>query len=204
MRRASVFLFAVVVGISLMMVGCSKEPLHELAVAKAALDSAKAYQADKYAAPEYSAVQDSLAAAIAEIQKQKTSGHNFTNAKKTLVSVKTAAAQLKSKAAEGKAIAQGDADNAIAKLNSSIAEAKTLLGKQPKTKKNKARLEGKQKQVSAVEASVAEIQKLRESGDFIAARDQAKAGTAKIDEIKSEFKSPVAKPTKAKAKKKRK
>ena len=201
MRRVSVCISVVAVCFSLMMIGCAKEPKQEFAAAKSAVDAAKAAEADKYASQEFAAVQDSLSAAVAEIAKQKTGAHNFTKAKATLVFVTSTAAGLKAKAAEQKAIAETDADNAIAKLSSSIADGKALLAKQPKNKKTKVKIEEKQKQIAAVESTVAEIQKLKGNGDFIAARDKANAGVAKIESLKVALAAaPVEKPSKVKAK----
>jgi hypothetical protein len=200
MRRFSFFALCAVVAFSLMMIGCAKEPVQELSAAKAAVASAKAAQADKYAAVEFAAVQDSLTAAEAEISK-----HDYDKARVTIASVMSMAAPLNAKAVEEKAKVQADADNAIAKLTSSVIEAKELAKKAQKGKASKALFVAKAKDIAAVEASIAGIQNLKTGGDLAGALDQANAGIAKIESIKAELSAKPGKPAAPKAKgKKRK
>lgn len=206
MKRFYRCAFCITVGFSLVMMGCAQEPKQELAIARAALDSAKAVQAEKYAARDFAALQDSLNAAIAEIQKQKVSSmlsRNYNKAKVALISVTALAGPLKAKAAGELAKAKAEADNAIAKLNSSIADAKFLLGKLSKNTKIKAKVEAKKKALAAVETTVAAIQKLRADGDFSAAIDKANAGVAKVESMKEKIKTMSVKYSKAKSRRRR-
>jgi multidrug efflux pump subunit AcrA (membrane-fusion protein) len=209
MRRFSLFALCSVVALSLMMIGCAKEPAQELSAARAAVASAKAAQADKYVAQEFAAVQDSLTAAEAEIAKQKAAAafsRNYDKAKATLANVMSLAAPLNAKSVEEKAKVQAAADNAIAKLTSSVSEAKELVKKAPKGKAAKALFEAKAKEIAEVESSIAGIQAQKTAGDFAAALDAANAGVAKIESIKAELAAKPAKPAaapKAKGKKRR-
>jgi hypothetical protein len=203
MKRFSFFTTCAVVAFSLMMIGCAKEPVQELSAAKAAVASAKAAQADIYVAREFAAVQDSLGAAEAEIARQKAASgisRNYDKAKATLASVLALAAPLNAKAIEEKAKVQADADKAAAKLTSSVSEAKGLAKKAPKGKEAKALFEAKAKEIAEVEATIADIQSLKTSGDFSGALDKANAGIAKIESIKTELSAKPEKPAAVKSK----
>jgi hypothetical protein len=206
MRRFSFFKTCAVVAFSLMMIGCAKEPVQELSAAKAAIASAKAAQADRYLAREFAAVQDSLKAAEAEIAKQKAAsslGRNFDKAKATLASVLSLAAPLNAKAVEEKAKVQTETDFAIGKLTAVVSEVKALAKKAPRGKEAKALFEARGKDITAVEATLADIKGLKSSGDFMGALDKANAGIAKIESVKTELNAETEKSAQPKSKKKK-
>jgi hypothetical protein len=92
--------------ISVAMIGCAKVPEQELNAAKAAVDSARTAQADKYVPTEFAAAQDSLNAAVAEIEKQKSGNPlstNYDKAKTMLVAATNAAQNARTKVDEEKA-----------------------------------------------------------------------------------------------------
>ncbi|HUI93353.1 MAG TPA: hypothetical protein VLX68_13990 [Chitinivibrionales bacterium] len=199
MKRLRLFAIAAVAGISLMMVGCAKEPMQEEAAAKAAVDAAKAAQADKYVASDFMALQASLTSALDDIQAQKKKSpmsRNYEKAKASLVSITAKAAELKAKAAEEMAKVQTELETTLATLTADIAKAKDMLKKPPKAKKAKAQFQAKVKIVADAEAKAASAQSLKASGDLAGALDAAKAGIATLESAKAE---PAPAPAKAKA-----
>jgi hypothetical protein len=207
MKRFGSFAVVVAVGVCLMMVGCAKEPVQEIAAAQAAMAAAKTAQAYKYVSKEFAAAADSLKAVLSEVQKQNAAsplGRNYEKAKARLASVAATAATLRVKAETEKARVQAEAESALEKLNSAAAEARELVKKAPKKgKEAKALFEAKAKQIEAAAAKAAEIQKLKINGDFVAARDAANGALAGIEAIKAELTAAIEKAApKAKGKKK--
>jgi len=203
MKRFGLIVSVVAIGTSLLFVGCAKPPQQELAAAKAAVEAAQAVSADKYAAQDFSAVQDSLAAAVAEIKKQGAASaltRKYDKAKKLLDYVIATAPKVTEKATEEKATVTADAESALAKATAAVAEVKDLLKKKPaKGKAAKAAVEAEQKEITAAEAMIAETQTLKTNGDFAGARDNANAAIAKIEAIKTALTVAGEKPAKAKA-----
>ena len=212
MRRLRFFSAIVLAGFSLMLIGCAKEPVKEIGAAKAAVDAAKAAQADKYLASDYASVEESLNGALAEVQKQKTvspMSRNYDKVKASLVSIAANATALKAKAAEEMGKVQGEVETALSKLNGEIAKAKEMTKKAPKAKKAKAQFEAKVKVIAAAQAKAESAQTLKASGDFAGALEAANAGIATLESAKAEVTAKaqtttkVAKQAKHKSKKRR-
>ena len=86
-----------------------------------------------------------------------------------------------------------EADTLAKALAAGIESAKKLMTKAPRGKEGKAALEMIQNDITAVEASVAEISTSTANGDFLGARDKAQAGVAKINSIIEELNQAIAK-----------
>lgn len=189
--------------VSMLVIGCAKAPDQELGVAKATLDSARVAEADKYVAADYTAASDSINAAIVEIEKQKTGSfatRNYDKAKALLASATAAAQRARSQAQAAKQKAQAEADTSLFNEKAAIAEARGLLAKAPKGKEGKTVLEAIGNEISAVETSMTEAEKVRSDGNFAEALDKSKAGIAKLDGIKAELTAATEKVSGRKAK----
>ncbi len=176
--------------------GCAEAPKQDIEAAQAALQAAKAAEADRYAADQFKAVQDSLDAAMAEIQQQDSKFalmRNYDRAKAMLQSALTAANAAAQAAATNKEAARVEADTLKKQLEGSIAAAKELMKKAPKGKEGRAALEMIQNDINTLEASVAEITNAYSSGDFLTAKDKAQAGVTKINSIIEELNNAIAK-----------
>lgn len=176
--------------------GCSKMPEAELAAAKSAVESAKQAQADSYATTEFQAASDALTAAMAEIEKQNSKspiGRNYDQVKTMLSEVTVKAQEAQNNAASGKEAVKMDVEGALSSVTASITEAKDLLGRAPRGKEGKAALEAMAAEIAAIESSIASVATLIESQDFLAARDQIAAGSAKLDSIKTELSGAIDK-----------
>lgn len=181
--------------LSFMIVSCAKEPAQEIAGAQAAVAAAKIAQADKYVSKEFAMLEDSLKAALTEVQKQRSSNplsRSFDKAKASLVSISATAATLKASAETEKAKVQAEAESALAILDSATVQAKDLVTKLPKKGKEvKTLFEAKGKEIEAVAAKTADIKALEKSGDLIAARDAANSAIASILAIKTDLTSAI-------------
>jgi hypothetical protein len=191
--------FLPMLGITLvlaMMVGCAKAPQQEIDAANAALEAARTAEADRYLADQFNAAKDSLDAAMAEVEAQNSKfalTRNYDRALQLLQAAANAANGAKDAVATAKEQVHADAQDLMAQAQIAIGEAKALLVKAPKGKEGKEMLEQMQSELSAVETSLAEAQTELSSGNFISARDKAKAGLEKVNSIKDELSQAIGK-----------
>lgn len=179
-----------------MVIGCAKAPQQEVDAAKAALDAAKAAEADRYLPAEFNAVQDSLNAALAEIEKQNSKfalTRNYNRAKALLASVVTLANQAKDQVAAKKEEVQAQATQLITDLQAALDEAKKLLKRAPRGKEGREVLEAMTNELTAVENSMADVTTLMNNGDFLSAKDKLAAGLEKVKSIIEELKAAIEK-----------
>ncbi|MDZ7263468.1 MAG: septation ring formation regulator EzrA [candidate division KSB1 bacterium] len=179
-----------------MVIGCAKAPQQEVDAAKAALDAAKAAEADRYLPAEFNAVQDSLNAALAEIEKQNSKfalTRNYNRAKALLASVVTLANQAKDQVDAKKEEVKAQATQLTTDLQAALDEAKKLLKKAPRGKEGKAALEAMTNELTTVENSMADVTTLMNNGDFLSAKDKLAAGLAKVQSIVEELKAAIEK-----------
>lgn len=179
-----------------MVIGCAKAPQQEVDAAKAALDAAKAAEADRYLPAEFNAVQDSLNAALAEIEKQNSKfalTRNYNRAKALLASVVTLANQAKDQVAAKKEEVQAQATQLTTDLQAALDEAKKLLKRAPRGKEGREVLEAMTNELTAVENSMADVTTLMNNGDFLSAKDKLAAGLEKVKSIIEELKAAIEK-----------
>jgi len=194
-----------VVLMTALFAGCAKEPTVELDAAKAALEAAKAAEADRYLAADFNAAQDSLNAAVTEIETQKSKfalTRSYDHAKKLIASAQTAADAAKEQVAAKKEQVRQEVVAALAEAQTNLTDTKALLKKAPRGKEGRAALEAIQTDLTTIEqTSLAEVNTLLTSGDFLTAKDKATAALAKLKSIKDELQQAIDK--KAAAMKKR-
>jgi ribose 1,5-bisphosphokinase PhnN len=179
-----------------MVIGCAKAPQQEVDAAKAALDAAKAAEADRYLPAEFNAVQDSLNAALAEIEKQNSKfalTRNYNRAKALLASVVTLANQAKDQVGPKKEEVKAQATQLSTDLQAALDEAKKLLKKAPRGKEGREALEAMTNELTTVENSMADVTTLMNNGDFLSAKDKLAAGLEKVKSIIDELKAAIEK-----------
>ena len=189
--------------VSIAIIGCAKAPDQELNAAKAAIDSAKVLEADTYSAVEFTAASDSLAAAIEEIEKQKSGlvGRNYDKARLLISSAMKIAQHARTEAVNAKLRMQADVDTSLVRQAALIAETKQLLAKAPKNNKNKSALEAIGNEMAALEASETGAQNLKSSGNLVKSLSMTTAGLAKLDSVKVELETATGKTPNKKSKK---
>jgi hypothetical protein len=204
MRFKSVVLPILVSSVLLISTGCSKAPDQEIGTAKAAIEAAKAVEADKYSADKFKAAEDALNAAIVEVEAQKSAfalSRNYDKAKTLLASVVSLAEGAKEGAAAEKEKVKAESETSVAAANALVAEVKGLLASAPKGKEGKEALEAISADIATIETSLSEASAAIGSGDFIGARDKAVAGTEKLESIKAELTAAIEKSKGKKGKK---
>lgn len=189
------------VGLTVLTTSCDKLPQAELDAAVAAVETAKAAQADIYAAEAFNALQDSMKVANENIELQKSKlFKKYSVAKAQLVAVAALAPQVKQQAETKKAELMAEIDTTIAATKALIVENNELMLKAPKGKEGKAALEAMKSEITVIEASLTEAANLQAAGNLFGALDKAKAANAKATEINTELKEVTAKYAKAKRK----
>ncbi len=193
--KTLVAVLVVVFAMTLMM-GCAKVPQQELDAAKAALDAAKAVEADRYAPELYNAVKDSLNAINAEVEKQNSKFalfRSYSKAKTMLAAALSAANTAKDTAVANKEKVKAEATDLLAKIGPAMDDVKKLMKKAPRGKEGKAALEAMNAELTAVEASVGEANTAMTNGDFLTARDKVQASLQKVASINEELQQAIAK-----------
>jgi hypothetical protein len=168
----------------------------EMTNAKAAVEAAKAAEADRYVPAEYRAVQDSLNTAMTEVENQKSKFVLFRSYKKVTVklnNVITLAGTVKTNAGIKKEQVKAEAQQTLATATATVAEVKELIAKAPKGKEGKEALEAIQSDLALVEASLAEVSTLINNGDYLTALDKVKAANDKVNSLKGELQDAIAK-----------
>jgi hypothetical protein len=180
----------------LLLAGCAKEPTEQMNAAKAALDNVKAVEADRYVPEEYSALQDSLNAALAMIEQQNSKfalTRNYDKAKKALDDVVTMSDQTRQNAVTSKDETRTEVQQTLAEVNAALQESKDLIAAAPKGKEGRAALAEIQNELTVVESSMNEVTVLINNGDYLTARDKANAGLTKVQSLNDELKGAIAK-----------
>ena len=190
-----VAILAIVLAMS-MMIGCAKAPQQDMDAAKAALDAAKAAEADRYVPAQYNAVKDSVDAALAEVERQNSKFalfRSYGKAQTKLQEALTAATAAKEAAAVEKEKVRAEAQDLITKAQAAIEDSRKLMKKAPRGKEGRAALEAIQSDLTMVETSLTEANTALTNGDMLTARDKAKAGLEKVNSINQELQDAIAK-----------
>lgn len=196
MKVKTLLTVVVVVFTMALMLGCAKVPQAELDAVQAAMDAAKAVEADRYAAPEFNAAKDSLNAAKAEIEKQNSKFalfRSYGRAKELLTNALNGFNAAKDAVAANKETVRGEAEQLLAQAATAVDDVKKLMKKAPRGKEGRAALEAMNSELGAVEASLAEANTAMAGGDYLTAQGKAQAALQKLNALAEELKEAIAK-----------
>jgi hypothetical protein len=188
--------FMMVLALVLVFIGCSKPPEAEQKAAQAAMDSAVAAGADKYAAADLAAAKKVWEAAEAQVKEKK-----YKEAKQAYVDAKAGFEKAAGAVAAGKKAVADEANAALAAVEAA------WKGTEEAAKKVEKKLKDKKEAWTADAKAFGE--NLKAAKEMIAA--DAVAAKAKVGELKgviekweAAFKELAAAPDKAEGKKKAK
>lgn len=182
--------------LAILFTGCAKPPEVEIANAKAAVEAAKAAEADRYVPAEYQALSDSLDAAMTEVENQKSKFamfRSYKNVTAQLNNVVVLAEPVKEYALIRKEEVKEEAQQMLAEATTLVSEVNTLIARAPRGKEGKEALEAIKNDLALVEATLAEVSTLIESGDYMTALDKVNAATEKGNSLKMELEEVIAK-----------
>jgi hypothetical protein len=160
---------------------CSTPPDQELEAAQGALLAADEAEADIYLAEQFSAAEDSLAAARTEIDTQSQAsalGRSYTRARALLAYVTETAGTLQTLAPEAIETTRIEADSLIAEAGRILASAESLAPKAPR-----ATLASIQAERGSAYAALNDAMAAHSAGSYKAARDLATDAVAKASVI---------------------
>jgi len=188
------FVFIAAIAASLIITSCAKAPQAEMDAAKAALEQAKAAQADVFLTSDYQALQDSINKATTEIETQESKMFgNYKVAKLTLANTTAEATALVEKTAAKKEEVKKEVMDAQAAIATLMDENSKLVELAPKGKEGKEAIEAIKSDLASINASTSEIQTLMDSNDLIGAQTKANAVKQKAEGINTELKTVMEK-----------
>jgi hypothetical protein len=176
------------------LTSCGKKPQVEIDATNAAIEAAKAAEANVYLPDEFTAVQDSMNAIMSDIEAQEGKlFKKFSDAKEKLASTSALANELASKVATQKEEVKAEAETLLNEIKTVLAENSKLVPKLPRGKEGAAVIEQIKADLSNVDAAVAEAQTAYDNGAFMDALNKIKAAKAKADGLNEEIKEALTK-----------
>ena len=173
---------------------CGKKPQAEIDATNAAIEAAKTAEAAVYVPAEFTAVQDSMNAVMADITAQESKlFKNFKASKAKLATTLTLANQVAANAAVKKEEVKKEVEAGMTAIKAVIEENKTLMTKAPRGKEGAAVLEQMKTEMTTIEASVVEAQGLFDKGSYMDALNKVKAASDRATGINTELKDAIAK-----------
>lgn len=188
------FIFLAVIAGSLIFTSCAKVPQVEIDAAVAALEQAKAAQADVYLEAEYLALQDSLSSVTTEVEAQKSKMFgSYGEVKEKLAVITAQGTELVGKTQTRKEEVKAEVVQVQAEVAAMMEENQKMVEVAPKGKEGKEAIEAIKSDLAAISATVAEIPALLESNELLAAQTKANAVKQKATEINTELKTVLEK-----------
>ncbi len=173
---------------------CGKVPQEKIDAANAAIDSAKMVEADVYVAAEFTAIQDSMNAVMADIEVQKSKlFKKFKPASEKLDRILEMAKQTKANAVTKKEEVKVEVEGLMTEMATLLEENTKLMKKAPRGKEGAAVLEQIKTEMTAIEASVAEAKGMYDAGKYMDASNKIKAAKDSATRINTELNDAIAK-----------
>ncbi|WP_372752894.1 hypothetical protein [Labilibaculum sp.] len=192
-------LFVLTVGTTVLLSSCGKAPQVEIDAAYTAIEQAKSVGANVYVAEDFIALQDSMSSVSENVELENGKlFKNFDKVKSQLALVNAMAIETKVKAEIRKEEIKLEVANLKMELDSIILEDQDLVSQAPKGKEGTAALEAIKGDISAIEASVIEVENFVSEDQLVAALNKATAAKEKALAINDELNEVIAKYTKHK------
>lgn len=177
-----------IVGLALVFSSCQKYPQAEVDAANAAVEAARAAQANLYVSGEFSALQDSLNMVLGAVEKEKSKlFKNYKDEVAKLTATSEMAATVAASAVAKKEEMKQECTTVLEELAVLMDANKEMLAKAPKGKEGKAAMEAIQSELDGIDSQVAEVNTKFANDDIINAVNQAKALKEKATGINTEL-----------------
>jgi hypothetical protein len=174
----------------LMVIGCSKVPETELTATDNAIQAAVKAEADKYAPAEYQMAMDTLNAAKAAIEEQKSKFalfRSYDKSRKLLEASQKFADDAAAQAVTGKEQVQKEVTAMMAQADTLITKAGTALKNAPRGKGSNADLALIKNDLAAAQATQTDAVNDFKNGDFLSAKAKFQAAITKAENIINEI-----------------
>jgi hypothetical protein len=176
------------------LVSCGKVPQAQIDATNAAIEAAKAAEANVYLPAEFAAVQDSMNAVLANIELQKGKlFKKFGTAKVKLDEVLALANKAAAGVAAKKDEVKKEAGSLLNDIKAVIEQNTKLIPKLPRGKEGAAVIEQIKADLANVNSAVADAQGAFDKGAFMDALNKIKAAKAKADGLNAEIKEALTK-----------
>jgi len=176
------------------LAACGKVPQAQIDATNAAIEAAKAAEANVYLPAEFAAVQDSMNVIQADIETQKSKlFKNFGDVKVKLDETLALANQVAANVGAKKDEVKKEAETLLNDIKAVVAENGTLIPKLPRGKEGQAVIDQIKAELETVNASVVETQGLYDKGSFMDALNKIKAAKDKADSLNAEIKEALTK-----------
>lgn len=192
--KSKILMGLAVIAMVAVLSSCGKKPQVEIDATNAAIEAAKAAEANVYLPAEFAAVQDSMNAAMAAIEaKEGKLFKGMAAEKEQLAAVIALANQVAANVAAKKEEVMKEAETLLNDIKAVLAENSKLVPKLPKGKEGAAVIEQIKADLSNVDAAVAEAQGSYDNGAFMDALNKIKAAKEKADGLNAEIKEALTK-----------
>jgi hypothetical protein len=176
------------------LVSCGKVPQAQIDATNAAIEAAKAAEANVYLPAEFAAVQDSMNAVLANIELQKGKlFKKFGTAKVKLDEVLALANKAAAGVAAKKEEVKKEAGALLNDIKAVVEQNTKLIPKLPRGKEGAAVIEQIKADLANVNSAVTEAQGAFDKGGFMDALNKIKAAKAKADGLNAEIKEALTK-----------
>jgi predicted small lipoprotein YifL len=172
------------------LASCGKKPQAEIDATNAAITAAQTAEANVYVAAEFTALQDSMNAVMAEITAQESKlFKKFGPAKEKLAATLALANQVAANSAVKKEEVKKEAEGLLTSIKTVVAENAKLLPKLPRGKEGAAVIEQMKADIATVDASIVEAQGMFDKGAYMDSLNKIKAANDRATALNAEIKS---------------
>ncbi len=143
--------------------------------AQGAIDAARAAGADQYARDEFTAAQDALKRSHDAVEQR-----DYRQALNAALDARERAQTAAKQAVDAKATARADADKALTEAAAALADANARLRTAEAGRTSARALSAARRAIASDNTAVQEARAAFQKGDYLGARDRAKAATARL------------------------
>jgi hypothetical protein len=192
--KSKILMGLAVIAMVTVLSSCGKKPQVEIDATNAAIEAAKAAEANVYLPAEFAAVQDSMNVVMAAIEaKEGKLFKNMTAEKEKLNTVTTKANQVAADVAAKKEEVKKEAENLLNDIKTVSDQNSKLVVKLPRGKEGAAVIEQIKADLANVDAAVADAQGAYDKGAYMDALNKIKAAKEKADGLNAEIKEALTK-----------
>ena len=200
MSRKTMVMMGMVLLVFGALVGCAKPPQQSIDQAQAALNQAQQVQASDYAPDAWSQAQQSMNAAMAEVEAQKAKFaplRSYKNATRLIQTAQEEAAQAEQAAVAGKQQAKSDAEGAMAGAQASLDQAQQLLDEMSKCRRRPkgfaSDLQLLRGNVDGLAQQMTDVQSAMSGESYLEAKSLADERKGQVDTVVKDLESAKAK-----------
>jgi hypothetical protein len=177
-----------------LLASCGKVPQAQIDATNAAIEAARAADANVYLPVEFAAVQDSMNSVLADIEVQKSRlFKKFGDTKVKLDATLALANQVAANVGAKKEEVKKEAETLLNDIKAVVAENGKLVLKLPRGKEGAAVIDQIKAELGTVDASIVEAQGMFDKGAYMDALNKIKAAKDKADGLNAEIKEALTK-----------